>query len=770
MTERRLAKLPEQHAGRQSPYHYAVDGNGKKHDNKLLYVDDDLGPQPGGFGTMDPQLPGNYQYDALGNLVGDNAEHIAGITWDLHGKVRHVDRAANPDNLTELSFWYDGTGNRVHKQTVTPVSVGVPDVVRDEWYVRDPQGNEMAVYEQYREGDTLYTWLKEHPIYGADRLGMDLNGVLMSKRCVRDCGAESGLGDPSGRMASLVIGEIMYDSPKTGDDFPAGKEYHEGEYVVLINKSGEDLDLSDYQLRVGGDSLVLADSLAAGERVIVGFGADAAAFVRTVALPAEYERCVVMQNTLPLPDRGGIVEVTFASSVTVDAFSYGDFYGLSAGNAYIADSLIDSLGRRSSLKSVQRDSYGGPIVSGGGVSADDGSVGNIDPGLDPDPSGKAVVGTFVLHRGHKVYELKNHLGNVLAVVSDVKLGMGPMAMPSSVQYYAADVVEMSDYEPFGLLLARRHYVSEDGYGFGFNGKEADDEWNGEGNMYNYGFRIHDPRLGRFLSVDPLAPDYPWYTPYQYAGNTPIQAMDLDGLEPWLVVPLTEAILEVGIVSLVLYGTYEYAGGIKIESNSGARSLPELAPPGAGYIPCIPGMAYVPTVYAPDQTVHATSISSQKAEKLVEAYSIAHSSAETKSQTTTQKKQEEKGNFVYRVLREGEIPDGPLFPKDINANYEPEGHVINGSRIKTQFISTTKSKGVALHWFLKGGSGGVVRIDLDKVPAKILDLDDPVIRNYYLKGITARNFAKASQEVLIEKGPVPPSAIKVLYRPRPVKGS
>jgi predicted nuclease of predicted toxin-antitoxin system len=34
-----------------------------------------------------------------------------------------------------------------------------------------------------------------------------------------------------------------------------------------------------------------------------------------------------------------------------------------------------------------------------------------------------------------------------------------------------------------------------------------------------------------LSVDPLTKDYPWYTPYQFAGNTPIQAIDLDGLEP-----------------------------------------------------------------------------------------------------------------------------------------------------------------------------------------------------------------------------------------------
>jgi len=35
---------------------------------------------------------------------------------------------------------------------------------------------------------------------------------------------------------------------------------------------------------------------------------------------------------------------------------------------------------------------------------------------------------------------------------------------------------------------------------------------------------------RFLSVDPLAGDYPHYTPFQYAGNKPIRYIDLDGLE------------------------------------------------------------------------------------------------------------------------------------------------------------------------------------------------------------------------------------------------
>jgi len=37
-------------------------------------------------------------------------------------------------------------------------------------------------------------------------------------------------------------------------------------------------------------------------------------------------------------------------------------------------------------------------------------------------------------------------------------------------------------------------------------------------------------VARFLSVDPLTRSYPWYTPYQFAGNSPLKFIDLDGLE------------------------------------------------------------------------------------------------------------------------------------------------------------------------------------------------------------------------------------------------
>lgn len=69
-----------------------------------------------------------------------------------------------------------------------------------------------------------------------------------------------------------------------------------------------------------------------------------------------------------------------------------------------------------------------------------------------------------------------------------------------------------------------------GYRYGFNGKEKDN--NGELGLtnYDYGFRIYNPGIGKFLSVDPLTQKYPWYTPYQFAGNRPIWAIDIDGLE------------------------------------------------------------------------------------------------------------------------------------------------------------------------------------------------------------------------------------------------
>lgn len=76
----------------------------------------------------------------------------------------------------------------------------------------------------------------------------------------------------------------------------------------------------------------------------------------------------------------------------------------------------------------------------------------------------------------------------------------------------------------------RKFVGVGSYNYGFNGKENDNEVKGSGSQQEYGMRIYDPRLGKFLSVDPLTKNYPFYTPYQFTGNSPILSVDIDGLE------------------------------------------------------------------------------------------------------------------------------------------------------------------------------------------------------------------------------------------------
>lgn len=62
---------------------------------------------------------------------------------------------------------------------------------------------------------------------------------------------------------------------------------------------------------------------------------------------------------------------------------------------------------------------------------------------------------FTHTSGERYYELSNHLGNVLATVSDRKVGVALSSDSSLIGYYKADVINAQDYYPFGMLMAGR---------------------------------------------------------------------------------------------------------------------------------------------------------------------------------------------------------------------------------------------------------------------------------------------------------------------------
>ncbi|MCC5944071.1 MAG: hypothetical protein JJT94_04000, partial [Bernardetiaceae bacterium] len=98
---------------------------------------------------------------------------------------------------------------------------------------------------------------------------------------------------------------------------------------------------------------------------------------------------------------------------------------------------------------------------------------------------------YTLTLGERIYELSNHLGNVLVTLTD------------NIEQ-TTRLVSATDYYPFGMAIHSRSWQSE-GYRFGFNGMENDKDLND--GAIDFGARIYDSRIGRWLSVDPLTNVY-----------------------------------------------------------------------------------------------------------------------------------------------------------------------------------------------------------------------------------------------------------------------
>jgi len=67
----------------------------------------------------------------------------------------------------------------------------------------------------------------------------------------------------------------------------------------------------------------------------------------------------------------------------------------------------------------------------------------------------------------------------------------------------------------------------------YNGKELLSDL--DVNWHYYGFRVYDPAIGRFTSVDPIAEKFAFVSGFNYAENKPINSIDLHGLQGVIMV-------------------------------------------------------------------------------------------------------------------------------------------------------------------------------------------------------------------------------------------
>jgi hypothetical protein len=118
------------------------------------------------------------------------------------------------------------------------------------------------------------------------------------------------------------------------------------------------------------------------------------------------------------------------------------------------------------------------------------------------------------------YELTNHLGNVLATISDRKLGF-----QNGETFYRSDVLSLQDYYAFGMEMPDRTY-NQNAYKYSINGQEKDTDI--DANHTTALYWEYDSRIGRRWNIDPVVKE--WESGYACFGDNPISGSDPDGDE------------------------------------------------------------------------------------------------------------------------------------------------------------------------------------------------------------------------------------------------
>lgn len=115
---------------------------------------------------------------------------------------------------------------------------------------------------------------------------------------------------------------------------------------------------------------------------------------------------------------------------------------------------------------------------------------------------------------------------------------------------------------------------ERSYWYGFQGSEKDNEVKGEGNSYTTEFRMLDPRLGRWFTIDPKT-DHPrlvGWSPYHFGFNNPIVYTDQEGDIPWpqVLAKYTAVTSEQGYRIHPITGNRSGHGGMDIAAAKGTE--------------------------------------------------------------------------------------------------------------------------------------------------------------------------------------------------------
>lgn len=484
-----LETLKRYAAGRSTPmddfvYKYEEPIN-NGNNNQLSWVDDLAGASLFGHADIDHSMnAGNYKYDAIGRLTQDVDEGISNIEWTVTNKVKQI---TYTDGRV-IYFRYDGMGNRVMKEVYNG---GVHTTTI---YVPDAQGNTMGIYNFEDTDNSVY--LRERNLYGSSRLGQEQLNMEM--------------GIAGYQYAGLLAHEV-------GD-----KRYELSNHLGNVLQVTRDAKLS--VLTTENNSSIVFRNAA-------GVSISGNTLTKTAAT-GWGNAGAISQQTIP---RDHYIEWDICSGISASLLRLtcvGLSYSSSNNhyNTILHGWFVQSNGQLYVSKNGAL--IGGPygLATAGmklRISREENTIrfyinGELKHSVEDVSPGSQMVVDVALN------QLNSKICNVVT------------GMISKLDYYLADVDSYSDYYPFGMQLPGRHGIeNSDGYRYGFQNQEKDDEIKGKGNSYDFGARMYDSRLGRWLSRDGVEAQKPNLSPYQGLRNNPIIFNDPDGNDEFLSIVIKQ---------------------------------------------------------------------------------------------------------------------------------------------------------------------------------------------------------------------------------------
>lgn len=466
-------------------YHYAQQG-GNRSQNRLYHVNDNQSnlalyhddiDDMGAFSSSSINASNNYRYDEIGQLIHDEQEEIEEIQWTVDHKVARIKRIQG-SSKNDLVFYYDEGGNRIAKSLVDNAGTWL----KTSLYVRDGGGQVMAIYDfsMDNQAQTVSYLLKERNIYGSERLGMYKEEVEM----IAQFPAQDHHHQIGDRLFECVnhLGNVLavVTDRKQAVDLNQDTyiDYYEPE--ITLSQDYSPFGVMLYDRRFARDSV-----------------------------------CITVNDTL---NSSQLIELQDFDNGNTSGWSFGTGTYTVASSELKIESQINGNGKQ---EINAEKSYAG-----------------LTPGQDyelnfdvtaVDPLVQASISDANGTQTINFTQTGSHTLNLSPSGTGLTLSVTALSGKKQPTMLTLDNLELTEESEHVVTTVYKEPVND--YRYAFQGQEKDDKVkNGVGTSYNYRYRMHEPRLGRFFMVDPLFASYAYNSTYAFSENRVIDGYELEGLE------------------------------------------------------------------------------------------------------------------------------------------------------------------------------------------------------------------------------------------------